>query len=75
MTGRTAPPTTDDRRPTTMYRVLETLERIDGAGVHAVGEILQVEQLHPASISILMERTIIMPHLDPAALAALPAYA
>ncbi len=58
-----------------MYRVLATLERRDGTGVHHVGDILPADQLHPASISILMERTIIMPWLDPDVIAALPAYA
>jgi hypothetical protein len=61
--------------PQPMYRVLATLERRDGLGFHQVGTILQADQLHAASIGILMEHGIIMPHLDPAVIAALPAYA
>lgn len=57
-----------------MYRVLETLEDGDG-GFRRPGAILQNDQLRPASISILMERGVIMPWLDPAAIAALPEYA
>ena len=63
------------RTPQPMYRVLELLENALDGGFHRPGDILQAEQLRPESIGILLERGIIMPHLDPAQIAALPEYA
>lgn len=64
--AQSAPP------PPPRYRVLATLERLDGAGFHWPGAILDAADLRPESIAILLERGVIMPHLDPALIASLP---
>lgn len=69
MAARKTPP------PQPMYRVLATLENARDGGFYVAGDILQTEQLRPTSIGILMERGVIMPHLDPAMVDALPEYA
>lgn len=61
--------------PQPLYRVLETLERLDGLGFHRAGDIVQAAELRPTSIVPLMAAQIIMPYLDPRVIAALPAYA
>jgi hypothetical protein len=71
MAARIAPP--PELLP--MYRVLYTLENARDGGFYWPGDIVQADQLSAESISILMERGIIMPHLDPAHIAALPEYA
>lgn len=43
------------------YRVLSTLERVDGLGFHWPGETLEESDLHPTSIPVLIERGIIAP--------------
>lgn len=68
---RTSDPPNDAPAPA-LYRVLSTLERLDGGGFHHTGAILNQADLRPESIAILMERGVIMPHLDPATIASLP---
>lgn len=54
-----------------MYRVLATLEDGHG-GFYAPGTILQADQVARDSLLILLERGVIMFHLDPAQVASLP---
>lgn len=63
---RPAPPTPR------LLRVLEDLERPDGQGIYVAGTIIPFDVLRPESITILMQRQIVIVHLDTATLAALP---
>lgn len=53
-------------------RVLQDLERPDGTGMYVAGTIIPMDVLRPESVTILMERQIVILHLDAAYLAALP---
>jgi hypothetical protein len=59
--------------PPVLYRVLTTLERLDGSGFYYPGAILTAGvELAPESIAILLDRGVIMPHLSDETIASLP---
>lgn len=65
-------PRTATPPPAPQWRVLHTLEKLGLPGFHQAGDIIGVDQVRPESVLILLETGVIMPHLDPDAIAALP---
>jgi len=66
----TVPPAAGAAAPA-RYRVLMTLERLDG-GFHHTGDVIGAAQVRPESLLILLERGVLMFHIDEAQIAALP---
>jgi hypothetical protein len=58
-------------RPGPLLRVLRHLEDGQG-GAYPPGTILRCDQVRRESLLILLEHDVLMFHIDPAALAALP---
>lgn len=58
--------------PPYALRILSTIERVDGAGYHQPGEVVPLDTFSPASVAILLERGLLMPHYAAEQIAALP---